>query len=85
MILSGMLNTNMNTPLPPPGFNDLPKADQIRYLQNLWDQISQQPAELPVPENHLRLIEARLKRYRKNPSRGHSAFKVLDDLENKSK
>jgi hypothetical protein len=75
----------MSAPLPPPGFNDLTKADQIRYLQNLWDQISKEPATLPVPESHLRLAEERLKRYRKNPSRGHSAFKVLDDLENRSK
>ena len=76
----------MNTPLlPPPGFNDLPKADQIRYLQNLWDQISKEPTELPVPESHLRLVEQRLERHRKDPSRAHSAFKVLEELENRSK
>ncbi len=64
----------------PPGFDALSKAEQVRYLQALWDQISQDPGALPVPESHLRLAEERLKRYRENPSRAHSAFEVLDRL-----
>ncbi len=64
----------------PPGFNALSKAEQVRYLQALWDQISADPGALPVPENHLRLAEERLHRYREGPSRGHSAFDVLDRL-----
>ncbi|HXQ74246.1 MAG TPA: addiction module protein [Pyrinomonadaceae bacterium] len=69
------------TSLPtPPGFTELPKIEQVRYLQALWDQISQQPDEIPVPEIHLRLAEARLKRYRENPSSSQSAFDVLDRL-----
>ena len=72
-------------PLPPPGFEHLSKADQIRYLQNLWDQISQEPPDLPIPESHLQLAEARLKRYREDPSRAHSAFKIIEDLKNTSK
>lgn len=64
----------------PPGFDALSKAEQVRHLQALWDQISEDPDSLPVPESHLRLAEERLKRYRENPSRGHSAFEVLDRL-----
>lgn len=64
----------------PPGFDALSKAEQVRYLQALWDQISQDPGALPVPESHLRLAEERLKRYSENPSRAHSAFEVLDRL-----
>jgi putative addiction module component (TIGR02574 family) len=64
----------------PPGFDALSKPEQVRYLQALWDQISQDPGTLPVPESHLRLVEARLKRYREDPSRSHSAFEVLDRL-----
>jgi putative addiction module component (TIGR02574 family) len=64
----------------PPGFDALSKAEQVRYLQALWDQISEEPGTLPVPESHLRLAEERLKRYREDPSRGHSAFEVLDRL-----
>jgi hypothetical protein len=64
----------------PPGFDALSKAEQVRYLQALWDQISEDPGALPVPESHMRLAEKRLKRYRKDPSRSHSAFAVLDRL-----
>lgn len=74
------------TSLPaPPGFNDLSKAEEVRYLQDLWDQISEDPGALPVPESHLRLAEERLNRYRDDPSRAYSAFQVLDHLANKSK
>ncbi len=69
----------------PPGFNDLSKAEQVRYLQDLWDQISEDPSTLPVPERHLRLAEERLRRYREDPSRSHSALEVLDRLADKSK
>ena len=69
------------TSLPtPPGFAELPKIKQVRYLQALWDQISQQPDEIPVPESHLRLAEERLKRYRENPASSQPAFDVLDRL-----
>jgi len=64
----------------PPGFSALTKAEKVRYLQALWDQISADPGALPVPENHLRLAEERLKRYREDPSRGRDAFEVLDRL-----
>lgn len=64
----------------PPGFDALSKTEQVRYLQALWDQISDDPGALPVPESHLRLAEERLKRYREDPSRSHSAFEVLDRL-----
>ena len=69
----------------PPGFDALSKAEQVRYLQALWDQISEDPGALPVPESHLRLAEERLKRYREDPSRSHSAFEVLDRLADTSR
>ena len=64
----------------PPGFADLPKGEQVRYLQALWDRIAEQPAELPVTESHLELAEARLAEYRLDPTRAHPAFEILDDL-----
>jgi hypothetical protein len=34
----------LDTPIPtPPGFAELSKAEQLRYLQALWDQISEHP------------------------------------------
>ena len=69
----------------PPGFGNLPKAEQVRYLQALWDQISEKPEEIPVPESHLQLAEERLRRYRQNPSSSQPAIEVIDRLARKSK
>jgi putative addiction module component (TIGR02574 family) len=72
-------------PLPqPPGFSDLTKDEQIRYLQALWDMIADQPGELPAPESHLQLAEQRLASYRADPSRARAAHEVIDRLAKKS-
>lgn len=68
----------------PPGFSQLSKTEQVRYLQTLWDQIAENPAALPVPESHLKLVEERLKRQRDDPSPSHSAFQIIDRLSNES-
>ena len=72
-----MAETSLPTPT---GFAELPKAEQVRYLLALWDQISEQPDEIPVPESHLKLAQARLQRYRQNPASAQPAFDVLDRL-----
>jgi putative addiction module component (TIGR02574 family) len=64
----------------PPGFTEMSKREQLRYLQDLWDQIAERPGELPVPKSHLDLAEARLKCYHENPTAAASAFDVLDRL-----
>ena len=69
----------------PIGFSQLSKAEQVRYIQELWDQISEQPEEIPVPESHLRLVEERLRRHRENPSSARPAFEVIDRLSKKRK
>ena len=69
----------------PPGFSSLSKAEQIRYLQALWDLISETPGDVPVPKSHLELVEKRLQRYREDPSTASSAFDMLDSLVNKSR
>ena len=69
----------------PPGFDALSKAEQVRYLQALWNQISEDPSAIPVPESHLQLAEARLKRYREDPPHVHSAFEIFDKLNDKAK
>lgn len=67
----------------PPGFAELSKAEQVRYLQALWDRIAEKPGELPVPESHLELAEERLAEYRRDRTRAHSAHEVLDRLAKK--
>jgi hypothetical protein len=73
-----------STTTAPPGFSQLSKAEQIRYLQALWEQIAESPNTLPVPESHVKLVEQRLKQDRGDDSPTHSAFEVLDRLSNKS-
>jgi hypothetical protein len=76
-----MPETSIQTP---PGFNELPKAEQVRDLQALWDQLSANPEEVPVSASHLQLAEERLQRYRENPSTATPAFAVIDRLALKS-
>jgi hypothetical protein len=77
-----MSETSIQTPS---GFNQLSKAEQVQYLQALWDQISAQPNDIPVPESHLQLAEERLSRYRKKPSDTRPSFDVIDRLTEKPK
>ena len=67
----------------PPGFAELSKDEQVRYLQALWDRIADKPGDLPVPESHLKVAEERLAEYRRDPSRAKSAHEILDRLANK--
>ncbi len=66
----------------PTGFSSLSKAEQVRYLQALWDSISERPGEIPVPESQLTLAEERLAEYRRDPSRARPVRDVLDRLTN---
>jgi putative addiction module component (TIGR02574 family) len=67
----------------PPGLTEMSKAEQVRCLQALWDHIADSPGELPAPESHLESAEARLMRYRNDPSTARSAFEILDRLTKK--
>ena len=64
----------------PLGLSKLSKAEQIRYLQGLWDRIAENPSEVPVPESHIELAEQRLAEYRRDPDWVRPAHDVLDRL-----
>ena len=69
----------------PPGFAELSKAEQVRYLQELWDRIAERPGELPVPVSHLELADERLAEYRRDSSHARSAYEVIDRLADRAK
>ncbi len=69
----------------PPGFSKLSKAEQVRYLQDLWDRIAASPGELPAPESHLKVAEERFAEYRRDRSRARSAYDVVDRLAERTK
>ncbi len=64
----------------PPGFDELSKPEQIRYLEGLWDRISKNDVDLPVPDKHLEIAEQRRSDYRRNPQDAGSAYDVLNRL-----
>ena len=56
---------------------------QLRYLQALWDRISEHPGDIPVPESHLRVAEQRLEDFRQDPDTAQPAYEVIDRLAKK--
>ncbi|MGH2414468.1 MAG: hypothetical protein ACRDEA_12445, partial [Microcystaceae cyanobacterium] len=44
----------------PPGFEHLTKAQQIDYVQQLWNVIFAASDEVPLPEWHLDLVHERV-------------------------
>ena len=68
-----------STPVPT-DFSQLSKTEQVRYVQALWDLISEQPEEIPLWESHLPLVEERLRHHRENPSSARPAFDVINGL-----
>jgi putative addiction module component (TIGR02574 family) len=68
-------------PIPvPPGFSELSKAEQIEYVQALWDMIAERDDDLPVPEEHLEEVERRLAEHRLHPEDVLPAYDVLERL-----
>ncbi|MGH7806015.1 MAG: addiction module protein [Candidatus Binatia bacterium] len=68
-----------------PGFEQLTKADQIRYLQELWDRVAARPDDVPVPASHIELAESRLAAHRRAPSDARPAGEVIDRLRNRNR
>src|SRR5262249_26691765 len=63
-----------STSIPEPkGFSQLPKIEQIRYVQQLWNIISGNAYDVPVPPSHLELANKRLANYRRDPSSARPA------------
>ena len=68
-------------PIPtPPGFAELSKAEQIDYLQALWDQIADEADDLPMLESHVIEVERRLAEHRLCPEDALPAYEALDRL-----
>ncbi|MGA6827389.1 addiction module protein [Nitrospira sp. NS4] len=70
-------------PSPPPEFDKLPVAEQIDYVQALWDRIAASPDQIPVPEWHTRVIRERLEAYQMNPTPGRLWADLRKDIEQK--
>jgi putative addiction module component (TIGR02574 family) len=51
-------------PLEIPEITKLTIPEKILFLEELWDTITAQDAEIPVPESHKAELDKRLKRHR---------------------
>ena len=70
-------------PIPPPGFDQLSRAQKLDYIDELLDYCAPKEDEVPVPKWHLELIEERMARYREVGMEGSTweeFEKELDDL-----
>jgi len=64
----------------PPEFDALPKEQRIAFVQELWDRIASDPKNLPIPDEHKRILDERLDAYRANPRPERSWSKMRDQL-----
>jgi len=51
-----------------PEIQTLSKAEKILLLEDLWDNISADDSDIPVPESHLLSLQKRYDKYRDNPA-----------------
>jgi putative addiction module component (TIGR02574 family) len=58
--------------------SDLPIAERIRLISELWDSIP--PENLPVPDSHRQALDESLREHAENPNDGRAWSEVRDDL-----
>ncbi len=68
------------SPQIPPEFENLSQEERISYVQNLWDYIAHAAEDLPVPDEHKRILDERLDEMEKNPDAGLPWEQVRKDL-----
>jgi putative addiction module component (TIGR02574 family) len=61
-------------------FRKLPPEDKIRLVQDLWDQIAQEIARMPLAESQRRLLDERLADEENNPDDVEPWTKAKDDI-----
>jgi len=50
-----------------PELSTLSIPEKILFLEDLWDSISSQESDIPVPDSHVKELERRQKRYIQSP------------------
>jgi putative addiction module component (TIGR02574 family) len=67
-------------PLPPPGFDELEVADQVEYVQALWDRIAAKDSQVAMPDWHREVLDERLADLQANPDAGRPWEAVRAEL-----
>jgi putative addiction module component (TIGR02574 family) len=63
-----------------PRFDELSSAEKLLLLEELWDNLAREPAEVPVADWQKQELERRYQEYVKNPSEGASWSEVRERL-----
>ena len=50
-----------------PGINRLSIPEKILLVEDLWDSIASDESSVPVPQNHIKELDRRIKRYSSYP------------------
>ncbi len=45
----------------PPEFDQASTQERIDFVQDLWDRIAADPENVPIPDEHLRIVDERLR------------------------
>ena len=64
----------------PPEFDALSSDEQIEFVQELWDRIAENPNRVPIPSEHKRILDERLKAYATSPRAGKPWSEVRGQL-----
>ena len=59
----------------------LPPAERLQLVEDLWDSLIPQESELPVPDSVLSELRARKKLFDANPSSGLTWSEVVSGLD----
>lgn len=66
-----------------PEINKLSIAEKILLIEELWESITRDEANVPVPQSHIEELERRLRRYIANPGDLLSLEELQKRLETK--
>jgi putative addiction module component (TIGR02574 family) len=61
-------------------FRKLPPREKIRLLQELWDEIADESASMPLSESQRLLLDERLRQHGENPEDVEPWEKVRNDI-----
>ena len=61
-------------------FRKLPPDAKVRLLQELWDEIAEESASMPLSESHRQLLDERLRQHEENPEDVEPWEKVRNDI-----
>ena len=61
-------------------FRKLNVSDQIRLVQELWDEIASKPEDIPVTKEQRAILEERLQRHGDKPDLAGTWEQVRDEI-----